>query len=67
MVRYNASTTIRDTLTASSGCDSIAITNLVLSPSSTGSQTLSGCDVTYNGTTYTNSTTITETLTASNG
>ncbi|MGC6419792.1 MAG: reprolysin-like metallopeptidase [Chitinophagales bacterium] len=65
---YNASTTIRDTLTASNGCDSIALTNLVLSPSSTGSQTLSGCSsVTYNGTTYTSSTTLTETLTASNG
>ncbi|RCL63290.1 MAG: propanediol utilization protein [Bacteroidetes bacterium] len=65
---YNTSTTIRDTLTAVSGCDSIAITNLVLSPSSSGSQTLSGCSsVTYNGTTYTSSTTLTENLTASNG
>ena len=65
---YNTSATIRDTLTAVSGCDSIAITNLVLSPSSSGSQTLSGCSsVTYNGTTYTSSTTLTENLTASNG
>ncbi|HAB89777.1 MAG TPA: hypothetical protein DCF84_04515, partial [Bacteroidetes bacterium] len=65
---YNTSTTIRDTLTASNGCDSIAIINLVLSPSSPGNQTLSGCSsVTYNGNTYTSSTTLTENLTASNG
>jgi hypothetical protein len=68
---YAASnTTAKDTLTASSGCDSIVTLNLTINKSKTGTDVITACDAYtwINGITYTQSnTTAKDTLTASSG
>ena len=67
---YNTSGTYSDTLSTSSGCDSIVTTNLTMLPSITGSQTLvlcSGSIVSVGTSSYTSSGVFTDILSAFNG
>jgi extracellular elastinolytic metalloproteinase len=67
---YTASGAYTATLTAASGCDSIATLNLTIAPAVTGSEAVTICDSytwSANSTTYTASGAYTATLTAASG
>ena len=65
---WNVSGSYTDTITGSSGCDSIIAYNLTINSSTSTNQSFSGCDsYVYNGTTYTTSSTVTENLSTVNG
>ena len=58
----------QDTLTTTSGCDSIILLSLNLITPQTVSNSISGCNsVTYNGTTYTSSTIVNQTIASVQG